>query len=29
VVKGFQRRHHLEDDGEVGKDTWTALNKVR
>jgi peptidoglycan hydrolase-like protein with peptidoglycan-binding domain len=29
VVKGFQRRHHLEDDGEVGKNTWAALNKVR
>jgi hypothetical protein len=29
VVKGFQGRHNLEDDGEVGRDTWAALNKVR
>jgi hypothetical protein len=29
VVEEFQRRRHLEVDGKVGRDTWTALLKVR
>jgi putative peptidoglycan binding protein len=29
AVKEFQRKHGLEDDGAVGRDTWRALNAVR
>jgi Putative peptidoglycan binding domain len=29
VVTTFQRKHRLEQDGKVGKDTWRALNAVR
>jgi peptidoglycan hydrolase-like protein with peptidoglycan-binding domain len=29
VVTTFQRIHHLEQDGKVGRNTWRALNAVR
>jgi peptidoglycan hydrolase-like protein with peptidoglycan-binding domain len=29
VATAFQHAHHLEQDGEVGRNTWRALNAVR
>ena len=29
VVRAFQRRHRLEVDGQVGRNTWRGLNAVR
>jgi peptidoglycan hydrolase-like protein with peptidoglycan-binding domain len=29
VVRRFQRKHHLDVDGQVGRNTWRQLNAIR